>query len=77
MWLGGKDVSCFRWQKSEKTFMDGAFLELNAEDTQAEVCVCVRMRVCVCVCVCAYARLCVCVCMCMCVCLSTSCDMQC
>ena len=28
-----------RWQKAEKKFMDGSFLELNAEDTQAEVCV--------------------------------------
>ena len=27
-----------RWQKAEKKFMDGSFLELNAEDTQAEVC---------------------------------------
>ena len=26
-----------RWQKAEKKFMDGSFLELNAEDTQAEV----------------------------------------
>lgn len=27
----------FRWQKAEKKFMDGSFLELNAEETQAEV----------------------------------------
>ena len=26
-----------RWQKTEKRLMDGAFLELNAEDTEAEV----------------------------------------
>ena len=27
----------FRWQRAEKKLMDGAFLELNAENTQAEV----------------------------------------
>jgi len=27
----------FKWQKAEKRFLDGAFLEINAEDTQAEV----------------------------------------
>ena len=32
-------TTVFKWQKAEKKFMDGAFLELNAEDTQAEVCV--------------------------------------
>ncbi len=31
-------TSIFKWQRTEKKFMDGAFLELNAEDTQAEVC---------------------------------------
>ena len=31
-------TSVHRWQKAEKKFMDGSFLELNAEDTQAEVC---------------------------------------
>ena len=30
-------TTIFRWQRTEKKFMDGAFLELNAEDTQAEV----------------------------------------
>ena len=30
-------TTVFKWQKAEKKFMDGAFLELNAEDTQAEV----------------------------------------
>ena len=33
-------TTVFRWQKAERKFMDGAFLELNAEDTQAEVGVC-------------------------------------
>ena len=27
----------FRWQKAERKIMDGSFLELNAENTQAEV----------------------------------------
>lgn len=27
----------YRWQKAERRFMDGTFLDLNAEDTQAEV----------------------------------------
>lgn len=27
----------FKWQKAEKKFMDGAFLDLNAEETQSEV----------------------------------------
>ena len=27
----------FRWQKADKRLMDGAFLELNAENTEAEV----------------------------------------
>ena len=27
----------FKWQKAEKKFMDGSFLDLNAEETQAEV----------------------------------------
>jgi hypothetical protein len=26
-----------KWQKAEKKWMDGAFLELNAESTEAEV----------------------------------------
>ena len=30
-----------KWQKAEKKFMDGTFLEIDAEDTQAKVCVCV------------------------------------
>ena len=30
-------LSLSRWQKTEKRLMDGAFLELNAEDTEAEV----------------------------------------
>ena len=30
-------LSLTRWQKTEKRLMDGAFLELNAEDTEAEV----------------------------------------
>ena len=30
-------TSIYKWQRTEKKFMDGAFLELNAEDTQAEV----------------------------------------
>jgi dynein heavy chain len=30
-------TTIFKWQKTEKRFMDGAFQELNAEDTQAEV----------------------------------------
>lgn len=30
-------TSIFKWQRTEKKFMDGAFQELNAEDTQAEV----------------------------------------
>ncbi len=30
-------TSIFKWQRTEKKLMDGAFLELNAEDTQAEV----------------------------------------
>ena len=34
-----------KWQKAEKKIMDGTFLELNAEKTQAEVCVCVCVRV--------------------------------
>ena len=31
-------TSVYKWQKAEKKFMDGSFLELNAEETQAEVC---------------------------------------
>ena len=27
-----------KWQRSEKKWMDGAFLELDAETTEAEVC---------------------------------------
>lgn len=27
----------FRWQKTDKRLMDGGFLELNAEETEAEV----------------------------------------
>ena len=30
-----------KWQKAEKKLMDGTFLEIDAEDTQAKVCVCV------------------------------------
>ena len=30
-------LSLSRWQKTEKRLMDEAFLELNAEDTEAEV----------------------------------------
>ena len=30
-------TTIFKWQRTEKKFMDGAFLELNAEETQAEV----------------------------------------
>ena len=30
-------TSIFKWQRTEKKFMDGAFQELNAEETQAEV----------------------------------------
>ena len=30
-----------KWQKAEKKFMDGTFLEIDAEDTQAKVYVCV------------------------------------
>ena len=30
-------TSVNKWQRTEKKFMDGAFLDLNAEDTQAEV----------------------------------------
>lgn len=30
-------TSIFKWQRAEKKFMDGAFMELNAEETQAEV----------------------------------------
>lgn len=29
-----------KWQKAEKKWMDGAFLELNAESTEAEVFFC-------------------------------------
>ena len=32
-------TSIFKWQRTEKRMMDGAFLELNAEETQAEVCI--------------------------------------
>ena len=31
-----------KWQKAEKKFMDGTFLEIDAEDTQAKVCVCLE-----------------------------------
>ena len=30
-------TTVLRWQKAEKKIMDGAFLDLNAEETQAEV----------------------------------------
>lgn len=30
-------TTIFKWQRTEKRFMDGTFLELNAEETQAEV----------------------------------------
>ncbi len=30
-------TTIFKWQKAEKKFMDGGFLELNAEETQSEV----------------------------------------
>lgn len=30
-------TTILRWQKAEKKIMDGAFLDLNAEETQAEV----------------------------------------
>lgn len=30
-------TTILRWQKTEKRLMDGALLELNAEDTEAEV----------------------------------------
>ena len=30
-------TTVYKWQKAEKRIMDGAFLELNAEKTQAEV----------------------------------------
>lgn len=30
-------TTVYKWQKAEKKFMDGSFLELNAEETQAEV----------------------------------------
>lgn len=31
-------TTIFKWQRTEKRLMDGTFLELNAEDTQAEAC---------------------------------------
>ena len=58
-------TTVFRWQKAERKFMDGAFLELNAENTQAEVrgaCACTHRYTCgmyVCVCVCTCVRACV------------------
>lgn len=30
-------TTILKWQKAEKKFMDGAFQDLNAETTQAEV----------------------------------------
>ena len=30
-------IVVYRWQKTEKRLMDGGFLELNAEETEAEV----------------------------------------
>lgn len=30
-------TTIFKWQRTEKRLMDGTLLELNAEDTQAEV----------------------------------------
>ena len=30
-------ATIFKWQRTEKRLMDGTLLELNAEDTQAEV----------------------------------------